>query len=192
MRKIMTLAMVLVLTIVGVMAMVNPVASCNGVDFGKNNQPICRYDVPFSNDAVPLGTKVYWDLSIYVKNRNTYTIENVVVKDRLGAELELRLDDPENEGITPLCTKGTWSYETKGNSDKVFLLWEIGNLGPGEDAELVLTVATDLNPAGKQEYTSPCWHMWNSGATIKWIYDGKQYSKSTDAEWVKVVGEEEE
>jgi len=82
-------------------------------------------------------------------------------------------------------------FSTKGKSEKVFLFWDIGTHEPGEYATLYLTMATDLNPAGKQEYTSPGTYELNSGAVVKKIYDGVQYSWETGQLSIEVFGEED-
>ena len=46
-------------------------------------------------------------------------------------------------------------------------------------ATLIFEISTDLNPAGKQEYTSPGCYELNSGAVLKFTYNGKKYSAHT-------------
>jgi len=85
-------------------------------------------------------TNVQWTLVFEVTNPFQYTMTNVVITDRLGAELEI--DPPFPYSIT----HGTVSYYTKGESAKVFLTWTIGNLLPGHTARLKILVSTDTNP----------------------------------------------
>ena len=61
-----------------------------------------------------------------------------------------------------------------------------------QETKLKIVIGTDTNPAGQQEYTTPGPYYLNSGATVKWIYDGKQYSASSNKLMITVVGEEEE
>jgi hypothetical protein len=182
--------------------MVNPVASddCGDVTIEKWGTPTCRFGgYPtglWDNNNVPLNTFVAWQLKITVTNTHGHAIEDVTVKDRLGAELMLLDADPS----TPLIideisiSQGEWSYYTKGKSEKVFLEWDVGDLGPGQSATLIIGIGTDLNPSGKQEYTTPGCYWLNSGATAKWIdpTDGLQYSASSNRIKVIVVGEEED
>lgn len=130
-------------------------------------------------------TETQWKLIIEVTNTFTYTMTNVVIKDRFGAEIEI--DEPFPDSIT----HGTVSYTTKGKSDKVFLTWEIGDLLSGETATLTLLVSTDINPAGHQEYTEPGICELNSGATLKFIDPEQdvQLSAYTDSIFVTVLPE---
>ncbi|UCE28645.1 MAG: hypothetical protein JSV85_05040, partial [Candidatus Bathyarchaeota archaeon] len=121
--------------------------------------------------TVPLG--VDWSALIGITVSAPVTIENVVVTDRFGAEIEIV--DP----FPFVITHGNVSYETKGKSEKVFLTWNIGMLAEGETAILIFEISTDLNPAGKQEYTSPGCYELNSGAVLKFTYNGIKYSAYT-------------
>jgi len=128
------------------------------------------YTAPTTVTA-PMGQNVEWFIKITV--HPPYPIEDVVVTDRFGAEIEI--DPPFPYSITD----GTVSYYTKGNSNKVFLTWNIGTLPACHTAKLVIKISTDLNPAGKQEYTSPGTYELNSGAVLKFTYNGVQYSGYT-------------
>jgi len=108
-------------------------------------------------------TNVQWTVTFEITNPFSYTMTNIVITDRFGAEIEI--DPPFPYSIT----HGTVSYTTSGKSAKVFLTWNIGNLLPGETARLILLVSTDINPAGKQSYTTPGIYEMNSGATLKFI-----------------------
>jgi len=121
--------------------------------------------------TIPLG--IDYSALIGIQVVAPVTIENVVVTDRFGAEYEIT--DP----FPILITHGNASYETKGKSEKVFLTWNIGTLAEGETATLIFEISTDLNPAGKQEYTSPGCYELNSGAVLKFTYNGKKYSAYT-------------
>jgi len=149
--------------------------------------PYCWFNKGISEDGLTwkiapttvtatVGEDVHWTMGIGVDLRWVSVagaIENVVVTDRFGAELEI--DQP----FPVKCTHGTVSYYTEGNSDKVFLTWNIGTLPFGEMAILIFKMSTDLNPAGHQEYTSPGCYELNSGAVLKFTYNGKQYSAYT-------------
>ena len=131
--------------------------------------------------TISVGTENSWAMVFEFTNPYDYELEDVVITDRFGAELEI------DELGTP--THGTAEYYTRGNSEKVFLEWDIGTLGPEETARLVVVVSTDLNPAGHQEYTSPGVYELNSGATLK-FYDSmldEKMSAVTDSIYVTVL-----
>lgn len=134
---------------------------------------------------IEVGEYVEFDIIIHTENYWATTAENVRLYDRFGAELM----------VVGWTAVGTFDYDpyfyTKGNSEKVFLFWDIGTHEPGEYATLYLTMATDINPGGHQEYTSPGCYMLNSGATVKKVYDGVQYSWETPQLPIEVVGEED-
>ncbi len=190
MRKILAVGLILVMVVIGFAAMLNPVASdgCGCVTVCKSATPTCRYGgYPvglWDNDHVPLNTFVAWELTIVVKNTHAYAIEDVWVKDRLGAELKYL--------GTIWISQGSATFDTKGGSDKVFIEWDVGTIPGGKSATLIIGIGTDLNPAGKQEYTSPGCYYLNSGATAKWFVDGKQYSATSNRILIHVIGEEEE
>ena len=139
-----------------------------------------------------VGEDVHWLIKIEVRVPSSGppnyggSIENVVVKDRFGAEIEIDdMGDPTVNGDPD----GVAYYTTKGKSEKVFLTWEIGTLEPGDTATLILEISTDQNPSRWhwQEYTSPGCYELNSGAVLKFTYEGKQYSAHTDPITVKVT-----
>jgi len=78
-----------------------------------------------------------------------------------------------------------------GKSVKVHFEWIIGSMSEGETQTIFLTVSTDKNPAGHQEYTSEGCYELNSGATVKAIrLTGKQFS--TVAESIRICAVEED
>jgi len=85
-------------------------------------------------------TNVQWSLEIRVTNPFSYTMTNVVVTDRFGAEIEFDPSFPFS------ITHGVASYYMHGASDKLFLTWNVGNLLPGQTAQLITLVSTDTNP----------------------------------------------
>jgi hypothetical protein len=128
---------------------------------------------------VEVGEETEFVLVITVVNNDaSATMEDVVVKDRLGGDLEL--DDWDE-------TAGALTHSTKGNSDKVFITWDVGDLAPGASETLTLYVSTDINPgtgngkkSGQQEYTETGEHELNSGANAKGILRGVQVSATSD------------
>jgi hypothetical protein len=133
----------------------------------------------FSKDAdlircgpiIELNEDVQWFFHIEVKNILDKTLYNVVVTDRLGAELEVD-DEP-----AAYATKGTFTAVRQGN---VKIEWTIGELAPGETVHLYMWISTRLK-GKKQSYTSCGEYEWNSGATLKFNYGmgGVQLSAHT-------------
>lgn len=165
-----------VLTLFSVLLSASPVSA--GIPYCWFNKWIkveCTWYMAPTTVTVPLKTDVQWSFGITVDLPGDWggAIENVVVYDRLGAEIEI--DEPFPVSIS----HGTVSYTTKGKSEKVFLTWDIGRLLPGESARLEINISTDHNPAGKQQYTSPGCYELNSGAVLKFKFEGKKYSAYT-------------
>lgn len=139
-------------------------------------------DVP-ELPEVPIHTRIEFTMVISVTNNSPSTIAGVVVKDRLGGDLEFVSSVPAPTTI-----------ETKGNSDKVFLSWAIGDLVAGQTAEITLVVATDVNPGqGKKaepinEYTEAGVHELNSGANAKGMIGEIVVSHSSGPISVLAVG----
>jgi hypothetical protein len=140
----------------------------------------CMRDLGDGDGIIEVGERIEFDIVIHVQNYWGITAENVRLYDRWGAELE----------VVDWSVEGTYEndpeFTTTGKSEKVHMFWNIGTHEPGEYAILYLTMATDLNPAGHQEYTSPGTYFLNSGATVKKIYDGVQYSWTTPQLTVEV------
>lgn len=175
MRKTLAIISVLALVLVGFIAMANPVAACNGFTFTKEMELIYQEDC---DGIVEVGEEAKWKVTITIKNNYPWPMTNVVVTDRLGAELE----------IDYICTcspsHGSVDYITKGNSEKVFLTWKDFDLGPCQTATLCFVISTDENPAGHQEYTEEGCYQLNSGAVLKFRdQDNKQVSAHTVSWW---------
>ncbi len=113
-------------------------------------------------DIVETHTKNGWILMITVSNTGDSDALDVVVHDVLPAELEL---------VDHSISKGTFSYEQNGGgkAGSTSLTWSLGNLAPGEICQLELVISTKLNPAGKQEFTSPGTYSLNDGAWVTGI-----------------------
>jgi len=128
-------------------------------------------------------TNVQWPVTLEVTNPFSYTMTNVVITDRFGAQIEIDKKFPYR------ITQGKATYTLYGTSEQVHLTWNIGNLGPGETARLIVLVSTDINPAGKQEYTMPGVYELNSGVTLKFIdpQQNIQLSAVTDSVYVTVL-----
>ena len=151
---------------------------CNGVTLSKA--------VLYSGYILPNGTWVssaeisglqlytHYDWWVRIQICTEKTVTCVRLADRFGAEFGVEVIDfvGGSSGEAPVLT-------TKGNSDKVFLNWNVGTLCAGECATVWLHVWTDHNPAGRQEFTSYGCYYVNSGAVAKWKDCGVQYSAET-------------
>lgn len=118
--------------------------------------------------VVEVGENCVWLVTIYLVNDQGAPMTNVKVTDNLGGELEI--------DSYVYISKGTVDVVTTGASEKIHLTWNVGNLAVGEPAWLIFYISTDINPGGKQEYTSPGEYFLNSGPTMKWLIDGIQGS----------------
>lgn len=129
---------------------------------------------------IEVGEEVVWMMHISTSNWwGTDDFTDVVVKDNLGAELEI-------DRIVSV-SHGTVDIRLTGKSEKVHLTWYVGTLAPGERAHLYFEVSTDYNPGGKQEYTTPGWYELNSGPTAKYRVLGKRYSYEASNIWIEVL-----
>jgi uncharacterized repeat protein (TIGR01451 family) len=144
---------------------------------------------------VEVGQDEGWTIWINFTNNFGYTINDAVIKDRLGGDLEVH--DRDNRAITtatdtninPDYIDGTWDLDVKGKTRKVFIEWDVASVGNGNTVTLGFYISTDINTGtgngkkgGHQEYTSDGTHVLNSGATLKFTdQDGDQLSAYTDS-----------
>lgn len=166
---------------------------------------------PPSNNIIPTDNCVVWLVTISFTNSENYSMTQVVVRDRFGAELG---GEPLEDVPVDLEVK----THSRGKSKKVKdpfetqyrITWYVtytgsvplgenpeddnwGVMQPGDSESIQLYVWTKLNPAGKQEYTSPGLYTLNSGPNAKWLdEDGHQFSFGGEAlaVYIEVVGEE--
>lgn len=128
---------------------------------------------------VPMYTDVHWLLRIEIENiagDDIITMEDVVVKDNLGGDLEMHLcySDCDYEG-KQLIQPPSPAPDVKetGKTKKLHLSWDLDDLSDEALTQLYLEISTDVNPGqgkkveGKNEYTSEGEHDLNSGATLK-------------------------
>ncbi len=133
---------------------------------------------------IEVGELVHFLMVVQVHNPTGSSWMNVVVTDHFGAELGVTI--PSIGAPNP--TQGNVSLTTQGKSEKVFLEWTIGTIPAGGTANLILSVLTDVNPGGAQEYTATGVYEFNSGATLKYRdTQGKQKSASTGSIELEVV-----
>ncbi len=133
--------------------------------------------------VIEVGEPVWFLEVIQVHNPSPSAWRMTKVWDRWGAEIDVEIRPLYDNPPAPT----TAALTTKGKSAKEFLRWDIGTLGPGQTVNLVLDAHTDLNPAGKQEYTSSGIYEFNSGVVLKFKDErGKQQSFETDSVLVRV------
>ncbi len=129
---------------------------------------------------IEIGEETSFVLEITVTNNDADNpISDVVVKDRLGGDLEV--DDPG-----AFIVSGPPGKNQKKKTNKVFLNWEVGALGPGESRTTTIVVSTDINPGGHQEYTEAGIHCLNSGVNAKGIFLDRQVSTTSNPIIVEV------
>jgi hypothetical protein len=185
MRKTLAVISVLAMVFVGFMAMASPVgAKSHGeVDWFWNSAvSACG---GFENDAVPVGMFVGWTFRIYVENTFSEDMTNVVVKDKFTRELMVCEGCPDIPD--PYTSQGIMEITTKGKTDRAWLEWDVGTIPAGGYAILVLTVGTDMNPKGHQEFTSTGDYELNNGAILRYDMGGFKYRETTDPIPITVV-----
>ncbi len=159
----------------------------------------CHKELIEINDAdgdgrVEVGEYVEFVIAIFIRAYRGADWYDIVVYDRIAAELDVISIDNVTQGSVEYY-RNPGKDTGKGNNGKTKsateLVWTVGDLErsdiPGVGgASLYFTVATNYNPAGKQRYTSPGWHELNSGATLKCIENGHQYSEYMESIWIYV------
>lgn len=134
---------------------------------------------------VTVGQEVCWTFLYTISNPYGYHISNVRITDNFGANLNVAVASGPSQGTATVDLRGS------GKSKQYRLTWNVGALDPGESATLSLSVCTGKNPASKQEFTSPGWHVLNSGATAKWINDDTGIQESQVSGTIEVLAHPE-
>lgn len=164
-----------------------------------------EYVNPIERDGiVEVGERWRWNIAMAVTNNGSETIEDVVLKDNLGGELRLAYLFNWNNSTwlpvpQPVNNKDTYSgldglhVQWTGKTLKAHLIWDVGDLAPGETFRAAFAVQTDFNPGtgngkklGHQEYTEAGIHYLDSGATAKGMIDGLQLSVASNPFMVEV------
>jgi hypothetical protein len=109
--------------------------------------------------AVPALTAIGFHTELTVCAIDGQTVNNVVVTDNFGAELNVVLDP-----LNPI--QGTVLFKG-GRSAKNSLSWSVGTLAAPSCATLKFVATTKLDPSGVQTYTSCGEHEFNSGPVAK-------------------------
>ena len=133
---------------------------------------------------VPTETCLWWVMRIEVSNLYPTPLESVFVTDHFAAELngtalgelpvhvELLGHSQGESGLDGFGTQVRIRWCVTGNLDAAGECEKKGDpaldrLPPGASASLDVLVFTKLNPAGRQEYTSPGMYELNSGARLE-------------------------
>ena len=138
--------------------------------------------VPIATPWVPLFEQVKWTVTFYVPNTSGRDWTQVILKDHFGAEL----DQADPGQYTASQGSVVFEYSKAKKMPQLRVIWNIGDLPDMTMATLSFDVVTRLNPAGKQEYTSPGLKILNSGANVKWRYADtrRRDSMSTPSSYV--------
>ncbi|MHA1938458.1 MAG: hypothetical protein ACW97O_09650 [Candidatus Thorarchaeota archaeon] len=147
-----------------------------------DKESIAAEDLGDGDGVLELSEDWEWIWEVTVTNASIASVNGSIVKDNLGGDLELLAVSPDNVtwyAIPAGMKKGTFIEPNTGlevmwtgKTLKPHLWWTVGDLAPGDSATLYLKVSTDINPGGKQEYTSLGEHCQNSGATAKGLLQG--------------------
>ena len=73
-----------------------------------------------------------------------------------------------------------------GESLEAHLEWDVGSMDEGESKEVYLTVSTDINPNGQQEFTSPGAHLLNYGASVEGIVESTGKKTSAESNFIEI------
>jgi hypothetical protein len=157
--------------------------------FGISAVSACHKDVSLISTGdgdmdIETGEEIVMHVQIVAGNYGDQSLpletwEDVVVKDRFGAEWEL---------ASPLsASQGTASYSTVGGSSQLRIIWNVGTIPTYTMATLDFDIRTDHNPAGKQEFTTPGTYAINSGPTLKCNIDGVQNSFTMNQVFITVL-----
>ena len=136
-------------------------------------------------DIVPMFTEAGWVFTYIVKNNYDYLMDNPLLKDHFGTELDYYIDTV----IANLLTSPEFEY-SNGKNKQLRSEWTLPDITTGEAFMLQLTTYTKTDPGGNQLFTNPGKHILNSGANLKWYNDrGKKQSLTTDTISVTAVGQ---
>jgi hypothetical protein len=159
-------------------------SSWTQMDLDTENIELYPYEgfekwMDYGDEEVPMYTDVYWVLGIYVENiagDEIEDMEDIVVRDRLGGDLEL--DDvlyvsDGSIGSGEIGKSG--KFGPTGKTNKEHLAWTgISDMEDDDWAVAFLEISTDINTgtgngkkSGHQEYTEAGEHDLNSGAVLK-------------------------
>lgn len=75
-----------------------------------------------------------------------------------------------------------WSEETL----KAHWAWNLGSMNEGDVKELYLTISTDTNPAGQQEFATPGTYSLNSGPIVEGIVESTGMSTGATCAGIEI------
>jgi outer membrane protein assembly factor BamB len=144
------------------------------------SKELVSYSDADGDGIIETGEETSFVLIITVTNNDLNNpMNDVTVRDRLGGELET--DDPGAFVVSEPSGKNQ-----KNRTDKLFLTWEVGVLGPGESQTTTIIVSTDINPGGHQEYSEAGIYYLNSGVSAKGLLLNEQVSATSDPIMIEV------
>lgn len=113
--------------------------------------------------SVPIYTYQEWTFTITIEALPGYNIYDVVVKDKLPAEINI-------VSVTYAIGTVTWGKVGNGKAGATDITWNVGDLMAGESATLTVTVCTRTSPNGKHVgFTSEGTYYLNYGATATYF-----------------------
>jgi len=119
----------------------------------------------------------------YLDYESKYPTTQAYVSISDGTTITHKLD---GIGVTFGKTPYKFHIEWSGKTHKIHFEWYIDELKAGKTIKIIIGVSTDLNPGGKQEYTSSCEHCINSGAVLKAKWKCRWISAESEQLYVKV------
>ncbi|MEW5866306.1 MAG: hypothetical protein AB1774_05525 [Bacillota bacterium] len=116
----------------------------------------------------PLGRRLEWRLVVTVRNPNDIPMKQVKVRDEFGPAFratlaggpagDARIEGDDPRGMLPL-------HPT--------LVWDIGELGPGEAARAEVTVVTNRDGQGSQQFSHDGIYSIDTGARLTYVLAGQ-------------------
>ncbi|MEW6046437.1 MAG: hypothetical protein AB1609_08140 [Bacillota bacterium] len=112
--------------------------------------------------TVQVGERIEWAVTWTVANISAGTVFNVRLGNNYSAEIDVAPSSVDaSRGQVTVAPVG-------GPNSATAVAWSIGDMPAGSTAVLSFHIATGLNPAGKQQYTSPGDYCLDSALTVKW------------------------
>jgi hypothetical protein len=136
--------------------------------------PVVTTEITSGESTVSVGAEESWNITINIYG-GPVDVENVVVQDGMGADLDdIQLVSCTKGGVV-IAEKSVGKGKHKMRATMV--TWDVGNLGAGDNETLVVTVTTGYNPLRnhkfqpKHEFTSadPA-HELDGGASATYWY----------------------
>jgi hypothetical protein len=128
-------------------------------------------------DHITTPTKTYTFTYLDYESKYPTTLAKVNISD--GTTITHKLDWI---GVTFGSKPYKFHIDWSGTTHKVHFEWYIGELKAGKTITVTIGISTDLNPGGKQEFTSTCEHCINSGAVVKAIWRDRCRCRCISAE----------